>query len=120
MSTPFKVLVLNASLKHGPNLSNTEEVTNLVLEKMKAIGAIEAETLRLSDMDIPVGLGYKESETDEWPQGGGENGRVRHRYLRHAYLVGADVPALCSAPSNAWTLSMRARCLRGAQRFSTR
>ena len=66
-TTHLKVLVLNASLKHGPELSNTEEVANMVLEHMKKDADIESETIRLSDMDIPVGLGYKESETDEWP-----------------------------------------------------
>ena len=65
--TPLNVLVLNASLKHGPELSNTEEVVNQVLGHMKEHAAIESEMIRLADMDIPVGLKYKESETDEWP-----------------------------------------------------
>jgi multimeric flavodoxin WrbA len=63
----MNVLVLNASLKHGSEPSNTEEVTGLVLEKMRALGEIHVETVRLSDKNIPVGLGYKESEDDEWP-----------------------------------------------------
>ena len=32
--TPLRVLVLNGSLKHGDNLSNTEELSRLVLENM--------------------------------------------------------------------------------------
>lgn len=64
---PVNVLVLNASLKHGPNISNTEEVVNQVLEFMKKHGEIVSETIRLSDKNIPVGLGFKESEDDEWP-----------------------------------------------------
>jgi multimeric flavodoxin WrbA len=64
----MKVLVLNASLKHGDTPSSTEEVTNLVLEKMRAHGEIEVETVRLSDKNIPVGLGFKESDDDEWPE----------------------------------------------------
>ncbi|KND47113.1 MAG: NADPH-dependent FMN reductase [Parcubacteria bacterium C7867-004] len=67
METSLTVLVLNASLKKGGAPSNTEEVANLVLEQMKKYGPIESEMLRLADMDIPVGLGYRESETDEWP-----------------------------------------------------
>lgn len=63
----LNVLVLNASLKHGAEPSNTEEVTNLVLEKMKSHAEIESSMVRLADMNIPVGLGYKESEDDEWP-----------------------------------------------------
>ncbi|HUO56487.1 MAG TPA: NAD(P)H-dependent oxidoreductase [Candidatus Paceibacterota bacterium] len=61
------VLVLNASLKHGANASNTEEVTTMVIEEMKKHGTVVAETIRLSDKNIPVGLGFKESDDDEWP-----------------------------------------------------
>jgi len=64
---PFKVLVLNASLKHGDTPSNTEEVADVVLERMKAHGAIETTVIRLSDKNIPVGLKYRESDDDEWP-----------------------------------------------------
>lgn len=67
MADALNVLVLNASLKHGPVPSNTEEVANLVLEKMQGHAEIESSMVRLSDMDIPVGLGYKESEDDAWP-----------------------------------------------------
>lgn len=67
MDNPINVLVLNASLKHGPLSSNTEEVTTLVLENMSAAGPVVATTIRLSDKNIPVGLGYKESDDDEWP-----------------------------------------------------
>jgi hypothetical protein len=44
-----KVLVLNASMKHGNELSNTEEVTNMVLDEMRKHGQVEAETIRLAD-----------------------------------------------------------------------
>lgn len=65
---PLKVLVLNASLKHGPDISNTEELANLVLENMQSYkDGIEAEVIRLADKKIPVGLGFRESDDDEWP-----------------------------------------------------
>ena len=67
MGDKLNVLVLNASLKHGDKLSNTEEVTNVVLEEMEKVSAISSETIRLSDKRIPVGLGFKESDDDEWP-----------------------------------------------------
>ena len=35
----MRVLVLNASLKHGNALSNTEEVTDMVLDAMRKHGA---------------------------------------------------------------------------------
>lgn len=66
-SSALNVLVLNASLKRGDELSNTEEVANLVIEKMRAHAEIASETIRLSDADLPVGLGFRMSETDEWP-----------------------------------------------------
>jgi multimeric flavodoxin WrbA len=61
------VLVLNASLKHAPDISNTEEVTEMVLEKMKKDATISVETIRLADKNIPVGLKYDEGNGDEWP-----------------------------------------------------
>lgn len=63
----LNVLVLNASLKHGPEPSNTEEVAELVLEKMRTHGEIESETIRLSDQNLPVGLSYDLGEGDAWP-----------------------------------------------------
>jgi multimeric flavodoxin WrbA len=64
----MQVLVLNASLKHGNELSNTEEVTNMVLEEMRKYGRVDAEAVRLADKRIPVGLGFRESDDDEWPE----------------------------------------------------
>lgn len=64
---PITVLVLNASLKHAPASSNTGEVVELVLEHMRAIARLEVVEVRLADKNIPVGLGYRESEDDEWP-----------------------------------------------------
>jgi multimeric flavodoxin WrbA len=66
-SRPLHVLVLNASLKHAPKLSNTEELAQLVLNEMKKHFTIDATIVRLADKNIPVGLGYQESEDDEWP-----------------------------------------------------
>jgi len=64
---PLTVLALNASLKHEPDLSNTGELTSLVFDEMRALGTITAETIRLSDRNLPVGLGFRESPDDDWP-----------------------------------------------------
>lgn len=64
----MKVLVLNASLKHAPEASNTSEVTELVLAEMRTHGKVDAEEIRLADRNIPVGLGFRESDDDEWPE----------------------------------------------------
>lgn len=63
----LKVVVLNASLKHGTEPSSTEEVASLVIEKMKGHADIEHEIVRLSDCILPVGLSYDLGEGDEWP-----------------------------------------------------
>lgn len=64
--TKLRVLVLNGSLKHGDALSNTEELSRLVLEYMEPHG-VGAEVIRLSDCSLPVGLGFRESTDDDWP-----------------------------------------------------
>jgi multimeric flavodoxin WrbA len=63
----LKALVLNASLKHKSELSNTEELSELILENMKKWG-VESEIIRLADLNIPVGLKFRESNDDEWPK----------------------------------------------------
>lgn len=66
----IKTLVLNASLKHksNPTPSNTEELAQLVLNNMAKQAEVDTEIIRLSDYQIDVGLGYKESDTDQWPE----------------------------------------------------
>jgi len=39
----------------------------MVLGEMAKHADIQSEIIRLADKDIPIGLGFKESETDEWP-----------------------------------------------------
>ena len=64
---PINVLVLNASLKHAPESSNTGEVVDMVLSQMQSLAPIKVVQVRLADRNIPVGLGFRESEDDEWP-----------------------------------------------------
>lgn len=63
----LRALALNGSLKHEPELSNTEELTGLVLENMRSHCEISAEIVRLADGNLPVGLGFRESPEDDWP-----------------------------------------------------
>ena len=64
----LRVLVLNCSLKHQKDLSNTGELSELVLANMKEMHAnLATEVVRVSDLDLPVGLGFKESDDDDWP-----------------------------------------------------
>jgi len=63
---PIQVLVLNGSLKESPAVSNTGELAELVLENMTPYGA-RGEVIRLADLDLPVGLGFREGPGDDWP-----------------------------------------------------
>lgn len=64
----INVLILNASLKHTGKLSNTEELTRLVVRNMKnEHKEIAAEFIRLSDLYIPPGVKFKEDNRDKWP-----------------------------------------------------
>src|SRR5215467_8566792 len=64
---PLNVLALNASLKHEPTISNTGELASLVLDEMRALATINASAVRLSDDTLPVGLGFREGNADDWP-----------------------------------------------------
>jgi multimeric flavodoxin WrbA len=63
----LNVLALNASLKHGPDLSNTGELASLVLDEIRALTPVDATVVRLSDTTLPVGLGFQEAPDDDWP-----------------------------------------------------
>ncbi len=68
IESTIKVLVLNCSLKHEGEISNTGELAELVLGFMNEFGKIESEIIRISDKIIPVGLNFRESEDDDWPE----------------------------------------------------
>ena len=83
MSESLKVLILNASLKHGPEASNTEEVALMVADEIKQHAAAEHEVIRLSDLNILVGLKSNMGPGDEWPQvaekiKAADTGRLNH------------------------------------------
>lgn len=64
----LRALVLNASLKHQPDVSNTQEVADLVVASMKERHPkLTAESVRVADLNLPVGLGFRESDDDDWP-----------------------------------------------------
>ena len=63
----LNVLALNGSLKHEPDISNTDEVTREVIANMGKSCEINSEVIRLADANLPVGLGFRESTEDDWP-----------------------------------------------------
>src|SRR5262245_49986000 len=64
---PLNVLALNASLKHEPEVSNTGELAALVLDEIRALATMTSQMVRLSDATLPVGLGFREADVDDWP-----------------------------------------------------
>jgi hypothetical protein len=48
-SVTLNVLALNASLKHERDISNTGELADLVIDEIRALTPVAAETIRLSD-----------------------------------------------------------------------
>ena len=69
MRNAVNVLVLNASLKRRPEISNTEELSELVLKNMRDQGVpLASEIVRLADKRIPLGHSFRESPDDEWPE----------------------------------------------------
>ena len=64
----INVLILNTSLKHTGKLSNTEELSRLVVKNMKEeYKEISAEFIRLADLHIPPGVKFSEDKKDTWP-----------------------------------------------------
>lgn len=64
-----RVLVLNASLKQTGKLSNTGELASLVLKYMRQENKkTVSEMIRLSDIHIPPGVGFRENKGDKWPE----------------------------------------------------
>jgi multimeric flavodoxin WrbA len=64
--TALSALVLNASLKHAPGVSNTQEVAEPVVGHMGPHG-VKSESVRLADLAIPLGLGFRQGDPDDWP-----------------------------------------------------
>lgn len=65
----LRLLVLNGSLKHKGKLSNTGELSKLVIKYMQAEQKdISVDEIRLADINIPPGIRFRESKTDKWPE----------------------------------------------------
>ncbi len=66
---PLYALFLNCTLKAHPEVSNTEALCNLVIERLQAYEPdIETEIVRVVDYKVSPGIANDEGEGDEWPQ----------------------------------------------------
>lgn len=65
---PLYALFLNCTLKKGPEVSNTEALCNLLIERLRTHEPdIETEIVRVVDYDVKPGIGNDEGDGDEWP-----------------------------------------------------
>jgi multimeric flavodoxin WrbA len=63
----LKALLLNCSLKKSPAVSNTQALMDRVIDILEGL-AVECESVRVADFNIPFGVTSDEGEGDEWPQ----------------------------------------------------
>jgi len=65
---PLYALFLNCTLKKSPEVSNTEALIGLLIERLKHHEPdIETEVVRVADYDVKPGIGNDEGDGDEWP-----------------------------------------------------
>jgi multimeric flavodoxin WrbA len=65
---PLYALFLNCTLKKSPEVSNTEALCNLLIERLKAHEPdIETELVRVVDCNVLPGIANDEGDGDEWP-----------------------------------------------------
>jgi multimeric flavodoxin WrbA len=65
---PLYALFLNCTLKRSPDVSNTDALIDLLIERFKHYEPdIETEVVRVVDYDVKPGIGNDEGDGDEWP-----------------------------------------------------
>ena len=66
---PLYALFLNCTLKKSPDVSNTEALCNLLIERLKVHEPdIETEIVRVVDYNVLTGIANDEGDGDEWPK----------------------------------------------------
>ena len=65
----LKALILNCTIKYSPEVSNTEALAQILMNRMKEIHAdLDIEMLRVTDYDVKFGGASNDmSNGDEWP-----------------------------------------------------
>ncbi|WP_068089129.1 flavodoxin family protein [Polycladidibacter stylochi] len=65
---PLKAVFLNCTLKQGPEVSNTEALCNLLIQRLKHHEPdIDCEIIRVVDYNIKPGVSNDEGDGDQWP-----------------------------------------------------
>jgi multimeric flavodoxin WrbA len=63
----MRALVLNCTLKRGPERSNTEALADVLLDAFRA-ATLDADMVRVVDFNVAPGVTNDEGDGDEWPQ----------------------------------------------------
>ena len=63
----MRALILNCTLKHAPEPSNTEALANVVGRELTRHD-VSVESIRLVDLDIKPGVTSDEGDGDQWPE----------------------------------------------------
>ncbi len=87
----MRATVLNCSLKSSDQPSNTQQLTEVVLEAMRDEG-VEITVFRIADMSVPPGVETDLGAGDEWP-------RIHQSLLKSEILVIAT-PTWLGHPSS--------------------
>ena len=65
---PLNALFLNCTLKKSPDVSNTDALIQLLIERLKHYEPdIETDVVRVVDYDVKPGISNDEGDGDEWP-----------------------------------------------------
>ncbi len=65
---PLNALFLNCTLKKSPEVSNTDALISLLIERLKHYEPdIETDVVRVVDFDVKPGISNDEGDGDEWP-----------------------------------------------------
>lgn len=73
-------LIINCTLKPGPDTSNTEALAKVVEEALAASDGVSAEMIRAVDFNIKPGVENDMGDGDDWPQ-------IREKVLSADILV---------------------------------
>jgi multimeric flavodoxin WrbA len=87
----MRALVLNCTLKRAPEPSNTDGLTQVVVEALGRAG-VETTRLRLVDLDIRPGVTSDEGDGDQWP--------VVHEQLLASEILVVATPTWVGRPSS--------------------
>lgn len=87
----MRALVLNCTLKPTPDASNTQVLTDVVIDALREHD-VDVETIRVADLNVPPGVVTDLGDGDEWPS--------VHRLLTASDILIIATPTWLGQPSS--------------------